>query len=334
MASLMSGDGVQFCPKDCCGGGKFIQDVLTIVATDIFCSDANFRSFLYARYEQMSDNFYNKDYDDISWDIGGSHNVVDEKKQDARLAVPQSLVKSDLEKVARLFDYYNFGHDLPVWLVADGVHDINHCPRVMILSEDPLRDGDDNGFLYLSTPFGVHCHSFRRQQWDKETGYPLKLAENIVNAGGAVWMSDFMKFFAYEKRKHEKDDDKRLLNPIRKYYFVEENGLSYEGLFQYCLHREIEVFKPDIIITLGSDAAEGVRKTYASLNKGLDITLGLKVKEFRTGQNIFRKLITSYHPSSHGNVCANALPVHEEHTKQRYFEYLSHGVTKAMMEGS
>ena len=265
MISLISGDGILFCPEDCCSGGKFIQDVLTIVATDIFFSDEKFRSLTYARYKQMSDNFYNKNYDDPSWDIGCFHNVVDERKQDARLAVPRSSVKSDAKKVLGLFAYFNFGHDLPVWLVPDGVYDIDHCPRVMILSEDPLRDGDDKGFLYLSTPFGVHSHSFRRQQWNQVTGYPLKLAESIVKAGGAVWMSDFMKFFAYEKRIHEKADDKRLLNPIRKDYRVEEDGLSYAGLFQYCLHREIEVFRPDIIITLGGDAAVGIKETYKSL---------------------------------------------------------------------
>ena len=270
----------------------------------------------------MSEYFPDITYKDPRWqNISIGTTVVDEGKQDARLAITEKSIPSWRDEVSKLFKYHNFGHDLPVWMLHDGVHDVMRHPRVMILSEDPLRDHDKSGSLYLSTPFGVHSRSFREQMQNQETGYPLKLAERILALGGVVWMSDFMKFFAYERFEGpKKGDDKKAWNPVRK-----SLNIGYRELFQQCLKWEVQLFKPNLVITLGGVAADELKRSLQPDSRGLDTTLTYEIKQRQiTNNDVTFSLITSYHPSSHGNDCARALKDKDEpRNKRHYFELLN-----------
>ena len=307
-----------------------------ILATKVF-GDPEFRGLLQARYGQMGQLFRNVPYNDARWNLSeyDSKNCATDNKRDARLKVPREACNSNNDNVTRLFDYNNFGHDMPVWLVPKDAHDAMSCPRVMILSEDPLRDHDAASNLYLSTPFGIHSYSFCEQIWNKETGYPLKIAEHIICAGGIVLITDFMKFFAYERFEgYQRGDDKNLLNPIRK-----NLKLVYRNLFQESLRAEIKMFRPNLVVTLGGSAAQELKRTFAVCMRGMNIDLDYKVKtkfvclkkmKDKDVQGISFRLITSYHPSSHGNDCTHVLRKEEPHTKQQYFNRLMEEIVKTL----
>lgn len=326
-----------FCPD--LATGLTTQDISDELAEKVF-GDSGFAKLLKARYDQMGELFRDANYNDERWNLKefGCVNCATANKKDARLKVPKNKIKckggqDGNSNVTRLFDYNNFGHDMPAWLAPVNVNDAMSCPRVMIISEDPLRDHDVAGNLYLSTPFGVHSYSFCEQIWNKETGYPLKIADHIICAGGIVLMTDFMKFFAYERLEgYQRGDCKNLLNPIRK-----DLKLVYRDLFQKTLRAEIKMFKPYLVVTLGGGAAQELKRTFAVCMRGMNIDLDYKVKtkfvcldKMEDMESISFKLITSYHPSSHGNDCTHVLCKEEPHTKQQYFKRLMEEIVKTL----
>lgn len=328
----MDRSNMLFCPD--LGNGLTRKEMAGFLAKKVF-GDVGFSGLLETRYQQMGDLFSDVPYDDKRWDLGDPFsdckNKSDPTKKDARLVVPRKRLIGAPPNVKQLFDYNNFGHDMPVWLVPRDVHDAMSRPRVMILSEDPLRDHDPAGNLYLSTPFGVHSYSFCEQVWNMETGYPLKIAEHIVCAGGIVLMTDFMKFFAYERLEGpQRGDDKNRLNPIHK------NLKSvYRDLFQGYLRAEFERFRPNLVVTLGGIAAVELKRTFAVCMRDMKIDLDYKVKtkcvhleKYKDMGDFSFKIITSYHPSSHGNDCTHVLCQNEPHTKQQYFNRLLQEIVK------
>ena len=325
-----------FCPD--LGGGLTKEAMSGFLAEKVF-GDKSFAELLKARYDQMGELFRDADYNNEGWNLrkSGCENCATANKKDARLKVPRNAIKckngqDGNSNVTRLFDYNNFGHDMPAWLAPVNVNDAMSRPRVMIISEDPLRDHDAAGNLYLSTPFGIHSHSFCDQIWNQETGYPLKIAEHIICAGGIVLMTDFMKFFAYERLEgYQRGDCKNRLNPIRKDLKV------YRKLFQKSLCEEIKMFRPNVVVTLGGSAAQELKRTFAVCMRGMEIDLDYKVKtkcvclremEDKDMQGISFKLITSYHSSSRGNDCTRVLGQEEPHTKQQYFNRLMEEIAK------
>ena len=328
-----------FCPDL---GGELTKEAMSGFLADQLFGDAGVKNLLQSRYEQMADLFEDVDYNDPRWNLPkyGCENCATADKQDARLKVPRNKIKckngqDGNSNVTRLFDYNNFGHDMPAWLAPVNVNDAMSCPRVMIISEDPLRDHDVAGNLYLSTPFGVHSYSFCEQIWNRETGYPLKIAEHIILGGGIVLMTDFMKFFAYERLEgYQRGDCKNRLNPIRK-----DLRLVYRNLFQESLRAEIKMFRPNLVVTLGGSAAQELKRTFAVCMRGMNIDLDYKVKtkfvclkkmKDKDIQGISFRLITSYHPSSHGNDCTQVLHQEEPHTKQQYFNRLMDEIAKTL----
>ena len=317
--------------------GLTTQVIANELAANVF-GDRGFAKLLKARYDQMGKLFRDAHYNDPRWNLPkyGCENCATDNKQDARLKVPKINCNSDNANVTSLFGYNNFGHDMPVWLTPRNVNDVMSRPRVMIISEDPLRDHDAAGNLYLSTPFGVHSYSFCEQIWNRETGYPLKIAEHIIRAGGIVFMTDFMKFFAYERLEGcQKGDDKNSLNPIRK-----NLGSVYRNLFQKSLRAEIKMFRPNLVVTLGGGSAQELKRAFAVCMRGMKIDLDYRVKtkfvclekmEDEGMQDISFKLITSYHPSSHGNDCTHVLNQEEPHTKQQYFNRLMEEIEKTQV---
>ena len=131
------------------------------------------------------------------------------------------------------------GHDLPVWL--GNPFGARH---LMILSQDPRRnDNEMNGKeIGLSTPFGVHS-----LDWRSSYGLLVALADNLIKSleergkSLSVYFTDVYKLRGVDPLKGQGGEKSKTDKPNKERYID-------------ILKREIGLFQPDVILTLGSEA--------------------------------------------------------------------------------
>ena len=206
---------VELCPEI---GALNYNNVAKFIAEKVFRSNADMAEILRRRYEQMVKNFGSVKYDDPLWNLqlnsgGVAQNVIDNKR-DARVAIGVEKFKMDYEpQVWNLFlTMGNFGHDLPVWIKKRGS---NPKRIVVIVSQDPERANDVEKFLYLSTPFGIHCCNFRQNKGKRVVG----ILERIISTGdAAAYLTDHNKFYLHGKNYVQKHlpDVFKTFSPILK----------------------------------------------------------------------------------------------------------------------
>ena len=272
-----------FCP----GFGERLntEAMSTFLATEVFgCS--GFSNLLQARYNQMGRLFRDTPYNDFRWNLDPDcGNRADAAKPDARLIVPRDRLQNAPRNVTELFCHDNFGHDMPVWVTYNNDPNVR---RVMIVSQDPLRTNDESGYLYLSTPFGVHSRDF------EEEGHMDPRIEMILTAfldeGFCVYLTDGLKFYATERRREKE------IKIIQEYVRRNENG--YRGLFSTVMDWEIEHFVPHLIITMGV-MVRGSEWTQSRLSIVQHPRYGYAPKRPFDGTQAFREcnVMTLVHPS-------------------------------------
>ena len=201
----------------------------------------------------------------------GCGNCATANKKDARLKVPRHKINSNNSSVTRLFECDNFGHDMPVWLSYTNAPKNAKC--VMIISQDPKRDDDVSGNIYLSTPFGLHS-----KDWRKGNAQVRRIAHILMTNGYCVYLTDSMKFYAGDGnvvRQSIKEDDRD----------------GYKSMFSCVINAEIEKVDPTVIIKLGDDALDSdyVDSVYASSHNAFE---GFDLQEI-----CGRRVIAAYHPN-------------------------------------
>lgn len=246
-----------FCPKL---ETLTTEKMSAFLATKVF-GDPEFGDLLQARYVQMGQLFRDVRYNNPLWNLPkyDCENCATDNKRDARLKVPREKIacNRDNDNVTRLFDYNNFGHDMPVWVTYN--KDASNAKRIMIVSQDPLRNDDLAGSLYLSTPFGVHSRDFENgvRNMDPRVRDMLDmfLAKDVC-----VYLTDYMKFFAVDKP------------------FIRDriDSWRYKGMFSRVLEAEVKKFNPDLIIILGGSA----------LNNELTDTSLINIKPWNMGHDV------------------------------------------------
>ena len=260
-----------FCPD--LGESLTTKALSDLLAKKVF-GDQGFAKLLKARYDQMGELFKDASYDNPCWNLieHGCKNCATANKRDARLKVPRGKIacNGNNANVTRLFDYDNFGHDMPVWVTY------NNDPkakRVMIVSQDPKRDNDVRENIYLSTPFGLHS-----KDWRKGNHQVKRIAHMLMENGYCVYLTDSMKFYAGDG------------NVVRQ--SIEENDRDgYKSVFSRVLNAEIEKVDPKVIIKLGDGALDPdcVDSVYASSHDAFD---GFDLQEIDG-----RRVIAAYHPN-------------------------------------
>ena len=260
-----------FCPD--LATGLTTQVISNELAEKVF-GDSGFAELLKARYDQMGALFKDASYNDPRWDLkepfSDCKNKADRDKKDARLVVPRSKLIHAPQNVTRLFDYDNFGHDMPIWVSYN--QDPN-AKRVMIVSQDPKRDNDVRENIYLSTPFGLHS-----KDWRNGNAQVRRIAHILMTNGYCVYLTDSMKFYAGDG------------NVVRQ--SIEENDRDgYKSVFSRVLNAEIEKVDPKVIIKLGDDALDSdyVDSEYARSHDAFD---GFDLQEIGG-----RRVIAVYHPN-------------------------------------
>ena len=249
----------------------FCPDLVTGLTTQAISNElaekvfgySGFAKLLKARYDQMSELFRDAPYNDERWNLKefGCENCVTDNKRDARLRVPREKIacNGNNDNVMRLFDYNNFGHDMPVWVSYDNDP---KAKRIMIVSQDPLRSGDLAGNLYLSTPFGVHSRDFENGVRNMDSRV-RDMLDMFLAKDVCVYLTDYMKFFAVDK-------------PFIRASITDGDLWGYKGVFSRVLEAEVKNFNPDLIIILGRSA----------LDNNLTDTSLINIKPWNTGYDV------------------------------------------------
>lgn len=189
------------------------------------------------RYNKMIELFRNTIHDDRQWDQSSGGCICstkhDTSKPDARLVVPVRTIVSRDARIPALFSEPNLGVDLPTWFCANNQ---KKAKRVMLVSQDPLRIGDDAGSLYISSPWAFHSKEFRTKE---KNNIPKLLVDHLLEHGYCVYLTDASKLFA---RDHEYCHD--VVIP------------SFRKDFQEILLQEIKMLNPDVIVAIGKTAAQ------------------------------------------------------------------------------
>ncbi|MCF1190113.1 uracil-DNA glycosylase family protein [Mangrovimonas sp. AS39] len=147
-------------------------------------------------------------------------------------------------KLKNFSDGNGLGIDLPIWFNWD-----DKPNRLMIIGIDPLRKHNDNR-LILGSPFGLATKGGRETQRNKYWNFvePL-LVDN------SVYIMDVYKLFV-------KDSDLKKEIRNQKVFFYE------------ILKRELDVVKPNKIITLGKAAASSINNLFKKthdLNSSIEV---------------------------------------------------------------
>lgn len=146
------------------------------------------------------------------------------------------------------------GHDLPVWLNdPDPDTDTESC-RIMVLSQDPKRTGPMRlNTIDISSPFGLHSRNWRSNLTRGLIHYAMvQLIDENKEKGieTSVYYTDIYKLRKVEPAKTDTTN-----------YFISYNDI---------LCKEICLFQPTIIVTLGSDARNALNDINCPCFKSLN----------------------------------------------------------------
>lgn len=138
----------------------------------------------------------------------------------------------------------NCGIDLPVWF-----GDLNSEKRVMIVALDPKRN-QTTSEITLGSVFSLHTSEGRNTRRNNYWNFIRPLTEQ-----GFVYVTDIFKF--YFETKHTATGSFVLSNKNKDHIRPDSDcGKLYKQILQ----AEIDLVRPQRIITLGNEAASAVKK--------------------------------------------------------------------------
>lgn len=230
----MNWNKVEFCPELKLSGEVLNCDVMApLLGKHVFKSSQYFVNVLYARYKQIQQNGPDTGYGE-DWDLTVPkvnlclEFVQDVSKPDVRLPVGIQHVSRD-QRIIEMGQHPNFGHDMPLWFKGPKS---NPRKRIMIVSIDPLRTGDSEGSIYLSTPFGLHCKDYRKFR-NGESKLETAVVERLLEDGWTVYVTDYLKFF------------------VERSGCVEHCFSDLFSRFDDMLKEELRLFDPTVVLAFG-----------------------------------------------------------------------------------
>ena len=210
----------------CCKGYQTIVDILK---NNLFQDNPN--SVLEERYLQMISSV-NCSYD--KWGKQCAQFQVLGTK-DTLLKIPTNCFRG----LQTCQNYNHLGHDLPYWIEVPKDEERG---RIMLVSQDPLRNNKLPGCITLSSPFGMHSLDYRGNR------IMTQMVKMLLDNGYSVYLTDFNKLYAKVQNKP-----------------VDFSGMRKQ--FIGILMKEIDFWKPTKIIAVG--------KVSANALKGVTINTGI-----------------------------------------------------------
>lgn len=129
--------------------------------------------------------------------------------------------------------------DLPTWF------NLCNCDkRIVILSQDPMPRSkwyDDCRDAVCSSPFGLHGKTWREK--GNGGGRIWGLVKSLIENNVGVYLTDIRKFYF------------RTADAERK-YIAPTNEIN--ELYRSLLSKELDIIKPDVIVTLGNQSANAL----------------------------------------------------------------------------
>lgn len=143
------------------------------------------------------------------------------------------------------------GHDLPVWINDPCEAEL----RIMVLSQDPRRNKKEMGKMKIgiSSPFGLHSIYWRS---NKNTGMIHQMAQRIIK--DYKYGKDVC-FYYTDILKLRGTDSKDMDN----------NNID---IYKRILRKEIELFKPTIVLLLGKEAKNAYDKVSENMESSFNAT--------------------------------------------------------------
>ena len=224
------GEKFVLCDNDVADSKEIVN---SLTKSGVFPVDIS--GILRARYEKMRENYLEDWKEKVGiWKQDGYDIVAG--YEDALLSVPTD------EKWGKLNEVCNLGHDLPIWCYYEGKYpDTKKAKRIMIVSQDPKRNGHNKGKLLLSSPWALHSRNYL----EHGATLPKRIIHELLECGAIVYVTDFYKLYA---TNHSDEKEKNIL--IDNSDFAEK--------CKACLDAEIKAFKPDFMMIYGRDAEKGL----------------------------------------------------------------------------
>lgn len=180
-----------------------------------------------------------------------------ERHKDARLEILESFVKTQDLCGRRLRSYLQcpcVGHDLPTWMSRRGN---GNGKRIVLLTQDPLRDRQGCGSLTISSPFGFHSAQMRESE---NSSIMMHLVhELVVNQGYEVYCTDINKLYARIPNRNSCKGCRSIdACYARKRDFSRckrELDAVLSPLYRDVFLKECNAFKPDLVVVMGSKTA-------------------------------------------------------------------------------
>ena len=137
----------------------------------------------------------------------------------------------------------NFQIDLPL-LISE--NEKKAGKRIMIIGQDPNNDGkEDNGRVILNTPY-----SFLAQE-----GNVYNEILNALKGEYELYLTDLYKMFFWFKSDLKMAKNKKSLNAKSH----QLPTYTFEAIHYTMLREEINIVKPDLIVTFGNTARRAVQ---------------------------------------------------------------------------
>lgn len=195
------------------------DDTFRVEVVNILCGDL---------FTNAAKNYLLKIYNEMDNEIDNNVYIIKPLSSNLNSKIHKDTLKGEMGNLYA-------GHDLPVWLNNPGEADNK---RLMIISQDPRRNDNEmkGKEIGVSTPFGLHSRKWRSY---KLRGLPISCAAdliNLLNNNLSVYFTDIYKLRGVGGNS--------VIDTPNKSVYIE------------ILKKEIDLFKPDVILTLGKEAEE------------------------------------------------------------------------------
>ena len=174
---------------------------------------------------------------------------------------------------------YLLGVDLPSWF-----GDFTSKNRIMVIGIDPMRGNrdfeiaraDKKQHVIIGTPYAMHDN--KNRDWDKRNKHYFGFID-AISSENFVYLTDIYKTFFYTNDSNDvKKRSYKYYNDLDKENIEEKNSVRNSVL--NALYQEIELVKPNIIVTLG-----GISFSQLT-NKGIVFSENPKIEKVHFTENM------------------------------------------------
>lgn len=187
-----------------------------------------------ANFNRVTYDEWNKNDDSEVWLF--SSGVTPYKDYDDTTNIPIPIERPEINVVS---DNAVTSLDLPIWFTP-----LNPIKWIVLLSQDPMPRSkwyDDCRDAVCSSPFGLHTKTWREK--GNGGGRIWGLVKNLIQNNIGVYLTDIRKFY------FRTSDEKRK-------YIAPSNEIN--EIYRSLLSKELEIVKPDAIVTLGHQSANAL----------------------------------------------------------------------------